>query len=166
MLSGAQYRESVRDGRKVWVLGEGAVDDITTHPSTKAMVDEYAAWYDRHTEPRWREALLTSSGEPWAFSIPRSADDLRRMARSYSETLFLSAGNVTHTPGYGNLIALGILEVTQRLFPGTERVGVASRYRDSIASAGALLTYCAGNATVGYRMRPDPAQRAGSGRIR
>jgi aromatic ring hydroxylase len=35
--------EALRDGRKVWVIGEGAVEDVTTHPATRAMVDEYVA---------------------------------------------------------------------------------------------------------------------------
>ena len=36
MRTGADYRESLRDGRKVWVLGEGRVEDVTTHPATRA----------------------------------------------------------------------------------------------------------------------------------
>jgi aromatic ring hydroxylase len=30
---------SLRDGRKIWVSGDGGVDDLTTHPATRAMVD-------------------------------------------------------------------------------------------------------------------------------
>ena len=59
MRTGADYRESLRDGRDVWVLGEGSVADVTTHPATSAMVDEYVAWYDRHFDPEWQEVLLT-----------------------------------------------------------------------------------------------------------
>ena len=55
MRTGAEYREALRDGRKVWVIGEGAVDDVTTHPATRAMVDEYVAWYDRHFDPAWQD---------------------------------------------------------------------------------------------------------------
>lgn len=46
MRTGAEYREALRDGRRVWVMGEGLIDDVTVHPATRAMVDEYAAWYD------------------------------------------------------------------------------------------------------------------------
>ena len=42
MRTGAEYREALRDGRRVWVLGEGRVEDVTTHPATSAMVEEYA----------------------------------------------------------------------------------------------------------------------------
>jgi len=34
MRTGAGYKESLRDERDVWVLGEGAVHDVTTDPST------------------------------------------------------------------------------------------------------------------------------------
>ena len=40
MRTGAEYRESLRDGRRIWILGEGRVDDVTTHPATRAMVEE------------------------------------------------------------------------------------------------------------------------------
>ena len=53
MRTGAEYREALRDGRKIWVMGDGPVVDVTTHPATSAMVDEYAAWYDRHHDPAW-----------------------------------------------------------------------------------------------------------------
>ena len=59
MRTGADYRETLRsDGRQVWVLGEGRVEDVTTHPATSAMIDEYVAWYDRHRDPAWRDVLI------------------------------------------------------------------------------------------------------------
>jgi aromatic ring hydroxylase len=146
-------------------LGEGAIDDVTTHPATRAMVDEYAAWYDRHAAPEWQEVLLAPPGAggarmPWAFVPPRSADDLRAMGRAYAATLFLSAGNVTHTPAYGHLIALGVHDaVLQRnVFP--EQITHAADYRASIAHTGRFLTFSAGAATIGARLHRDPAERA------
>ena len=79
MRTGADYRQSLRDGRKVWVMGEGLVDDVTTHPATRAMVDEYVAWYDRHADPAWQDTLLappTAVAAPGATCVPTSADDL------------------------------------------------------------------------------------------
>ena len=74
MRTGADYKESLRDGRDVWVLGEGAVPDVTTHPATAAMVDEYVAWYDRHFDPRGKDTLLTppdESGQRHPLSLTR-----------------------------------------------------------------------------------------------
>src|SRR5439155_26818029 len=97
MRTGADYRDALsRDGRKVWVLGAGRVDDVTTHPATRDMVEEYVLWYDRHFDPAWREVLFapaTAEGEAaaYAYLVPKSSDDLLGMGRSFAKTLFHSA---------------------------------------------------------------------------
>jgi 4-hydroxyphenylacetate 3-monooxygenase len=146
-------------------MGEGLIDDVTTHPATRATVDEYVAWYDRHHDPAWRDALLTPPDaqgyrKPWAFVAPRSSAELRAMGRSFSATTFLSAGNITHTPAYGNLIALGIQDAVHQRDVSSEQIAAALRYRDDIAATGRFLTFSAGAATIGARMRPDPGERA------
>ncbi len=165
MRTGSEYREALHDGRRIWVMGEGPVEDVTLHPATRPMVEEYVAWYDRHHDPEWREDLLTppdTRGEPapWAFTVPKSSADLRAMGRSYAATIFLTAGNMTHTPGYGNLIALGILDVVQQRNVSPQQIASAEAYRDLIARTGRFLTFSAGAATIGYRLREDADQRA------
>ena len=159
MRTGAAYKESLRDGRRVWVMNDGLVEDVTTHPATAAMVGEYVAWYDRHADPVWQPVLMEEDGSPvWAI-LPRSARDLRRLGQAFSTTTFINAGNITHTPAYGHLIALGI-ETTARAygkFPA--EIEAAAAYRASIAESGRFLTFSSGQATIGTRMHPDPAQR-------
>jgi aromatic ring hydroxylase len=159
MRTGSDYRTSLRDGRRVWVMNDGPVEDVVTHPATSAMVEEYVTWYDRHFDPAWRETLLTDAGTPaWAVT-PRSAADLRQMGRGYSATTFINAGNITHTPAYGHLIALGVETAVRAYgkFPG--QIENAAEYRKSITETGRFLTFSSGQATIGYRMRPDPAER-------
>ena len=36
--NGSDYRESIKDGRQVWINGE-KVDDVTIHPMFKPLVD-------------------------------------------------------------------------------------------------------------------------------
>jgi 4-hydroxyphenylacetate 3-monooxygenase len=165
MRTGADYRESLRDGRRVWILGEGLVDDVTTHPATQPMVDEYVAWYDRHFDPKWQDTVLAPPDEggvrrPVSYLVPRSADDLRRMGRCFSATTFPSAGNITHTPAYGHLIALGVLHAVGLGKAAPEQVANAEAYRAEIARSGRFLTFAAGAATIGYRLREEPAERA------
>ena len=145
-------------------MGEGQVEDVTTHPATHAMVEEYAAWYDRHLDPAWQDLLLTPpNGDreriPLAYVMPKSAEDLTRMGRSFAKTTFLSAGNITHTPAYGNLIALGVLTALQAHQAPNEQIAEAISYREQIARSGRFLTYCGGAPIIGQRMRPDPRQR-------
>jgi 4-hydroxyphenylacetate 3-monooxygenase len=165
MRTGHEYRDALHDGRRVWVMGEGLIEDVTVHPATRPMVDEYAAWYDRHHDPAWQDVLLTPPDErgarrPWAFALPRTSADLRAMGRSYAATIFPTAGNVTHTPGYGNLIALGLHDVVRQRDVSPEQAASAAAYRDTIARTGRFLTFSAGAATIGYRLREDPDQRA------
>ena len=164
MRRGADYRAALRDGRRVWVMGEGVIDDVTTHPATRAMVDEYVAWYDLHFDPEWVDVLLSPPDtrrerRPWAYVAPKSTDDLRAMGRSFSKTTFLSAGNITHTPAYGNLIALGVVTAVQDCNASPQQIANALAYREHIAATGRFLTFCGGAATIGYRLREDPSER-------
>jgi len=165
LRTGAEYRDSLRDGRRVWIAGEGLVEDVTTHPATRAMVDEYVAWYDRHFDPAWQDRVLAppdASGKrlPWGYLLPRTSDDLVQMGRCFSATTFLSAGNITHTPAYGQLIALGVLGAVQDHNASAQQIANAVAYRQHIADTGRFLTFCSGSATIGYRMRDNPQERA------
>jgi aromatic ring hydroxylase len=165
MRTGAEYRQALRDGRKVWVLGEGMVEDVTTHPATRAMVDDYAAWYDRHFDPAWRDVLFQPATDgkppaPWAYVVPKQASDLVAMGRCFSQTTFLSAGNVTHTPAYGHMIALGVLTAVEQRQVPAKQVGDAEAYRQLIQRTGRFLTFSSGGATIGDRLSENPAERA------
>lgn len=164
LRTGGHYRQSLRDGRKIWVLGEGLVDDVTTHPATRPMVDEYVAWYDRHFDPAWQDIVMTppcraGTRTPLGYLVPQSGDELARMGRCFQATTFPTAGNITHTPAYGHLIALGILHAVSLRKASAEQVANAEAYRAEIARTGRFLTFAAGAATIGYRLREDPAER-------
>jgi 4-hydroxyphenylacetate 3-monooxygenase len=167
LRTGADYRDTLRtDGRQVWVLGQGKVEDVTAHPATAPMVDQYVRWYDRHFDPDWQDVVLTppdaSTGKriPWGYVLPRSAADLTAMARCFCATTFPTAGNVTHTPAYGQLIALGVLGMVYEQNPEPRQVANIAGYRDTIAATGRFLTFSAGGAPIGFRLREDPAERA------
>lgn len=164
MRTGAEYRESLRDGRNVWVMGEGHIDDVTTHPATAGMVEEYVAWYDRHFDPDWQHILMTepdTSGirRPVAFEVPTTSADLQRLGKAIADVHFLTAGNMTHTPGYGALIALGIVNVLKRLQRPPAEIEAAEAYRNEIADSGRFLTFASGGPLIGQRLREDPNER-------
>jgi aromatic ring hydroxylase len=164
MRTGADYKESLRDGRNVWVVGEGAVADVTTHPATSAMVDEYAAWYDRHFDPAWQDTLLTGpdgNGQryPLALTAPKTSTDLRSLGKAISAVHFLTGGNMTHTPGYGALIALGMLNVLKRLNNSPEEIEKAEAYLESLANRGRFLTFAGGGPLIGTRLRQAESER-------
>jgi 4-hydroxyphenylacetate 3-monooxygenase len=129
------------------------------------MVDEYALWYDRHFDPEWQDILLTdpdAGGErrPVAFEIPQSSQDLRRLGNAVRRVHMITAGNMTHTPGYGALISLGVLDAVTRLQRGETEIGNAKKYRDNLAKTGRFLTFSSGAAPFGFRYREDEKERA------
>ena len=165
MRTGLEYREALKDGRDVWILGEGRVTDLASHPATRGMVDAYAAWYDRHRDPAWQDVLMApadAAGDrrPLAFEIPRVSEDLRRLGEAISRVAFLSGGNVTHTPGYGALIALGLLDTLTSMGLSATETAHAAAYRDELAQSGRFLTFAAGGAPIGFRFREAEADRA------
>src|SRR5260370_7247945 len=54
--TGEQYRDSIRDGRQVWINGE-RVKDVTAHPMFRPLVDVRARIYDMQHDPRFAEGL-------------------------------------------------------------------------------------------------------------
>ena len=69
--TGEQYRESIRDGREVWIEGE-KVEDVTTHPAFKPIVDVRARIYDMAHDPATREVMAYTdedSGEANAIAL-------------------------------------------------------------------------------------------------
>ncbi len=75
--TGAQYRDSIRDGRLVYVGGE-RVKDVTTHPMFKPLVDVRARIYDMQHEAATRPILtFADGGETHAIAnkLPRSQQD-------------------------------------------------------------------------------------------
>lgn len=70
MKTGAEYRQSLRDGRKVYFQGE-LVEDPFCHPRLRRAAEWIADTYDRFhdTDPTAINPL---------FQVPRSPEDLRR----------------------------------------------------------------------------------------
>jgi 4-hydroxyphenylacetate 3-monooxygenase len=77
--TGEQYRESLRDGRTVYVHGE-RVPDVPSHPAFAGIVDTVAGLYDMSSDPA--SGMIHVNPDVGceankAFMIPRSLDDLR-----------------------------------------------------------------------------------------
>ena len=164
MLTGIEYKRSLRDGRKVWIFGDGDVPDLTTHEATAGLVDEYALWYERHLDPAWADELLAESPDgnrkAVGLAVPQSSSDLVKLTGAIYSQAFVGAGNVTHTPTYGALIALGILDAVELIGEGNGgRPDFARAYRDRLEQEGFFLTLTGGAAVLGDRFRP-PAEHS------
>ena len=166
MRTGAEYREALRDGRRVWVMGEGLVEDVTTHPATRAMVDEYVAWYDLHFDPAWQEIALRppdARGErtPWAYVVPQKRRGPRAAwGGSSPPRRFLAPATSPIRRAYGHMIALGVLASVEERNVSPEQIANAARYREMIARTGRFLTFCGGAPTIGVPHARGPGASA------
>src|SRR5581483_7068631 len=80
MRTPEEYRESLRDGRRIFYRGQ-KVDDVTTHPVLRTAIDHAAIDYAMAHDPTFRELAVAEEGWSRYFSIPRSAEDLLRRSR-------------------------------------------------------------------------------------
>jgi 4-hydroxyphenylacetate 3-monooxygenase len=67
--TGNQYRDSIRDGRRVWINGE-RVKDVTAHPMFKPIVDIRARIYDMAHDAQYRDVMTyEENGERFAIGL-------------------------------------------------------------------------------------------------
>ena len=104
-LTGAEYLESVRDGREIWIYGE-RVKDVTTHPAFRNTVRMIARFYDALHDPA-RQAVMTTETDTGSggythryYRASRNADDLVAARDAIAETARLSYGWIGRTPDY------------------------------------------------------------------
>jgi 4-hydroxyphenylacetate 3-monooxygenase len=95
--TGEQYRDSIRDGREVWMNGE-RVADVTRHPSFKPVVDIRARIYDMQHEAATRATMTyEENGERFAIGnkLPHTQDDWHAKRRAVDTVMHDVGGVVT-----------------------------------------------------------------------
>jgi 4-hydroxybutyryl-CoA dehydratase/vinylacetyl-CoA-Delta-isomerase len=79
LRSPEDYRESLRDGRRVYYRGE-RVEDVTAHEATRHAVEHGTLDYRMAESDLHRDLAVSEDGYSRYFQVPRSAEDL--LARS------------------------------------------------------------------------------------
>ena len=96
--TGEQYRDSIRDGRRVWIDGE-RVADVTRHPMFRPLVDIRARIYDMAHEDRFRAAMTyaddSGSTNAVANKLPVTQQDWHDKRHAIETVLDEIAGVVT-----------------------------------------------------------------------
>lgn len=100
LRTGQQYRDSIRDGRRIWINGE-RVKDVTLHPHFKPLVDIRARIYDLAHEDATRDILsYEENGERYSvgLKLPHTQDDwhAKRLA---TDTILEDVGGVVTRVG-------------------------------------------------------------------
>ena len=98
--TGAQYRDSIRDGREVYINGE-RVRDVTTHPMFKPLVDIRARIYDMQHDPETRDIMTyREGGEDFSIGLklPYTQQDWWEKRRA-TDAVFHDIGGVVTRVG-------------------------------------------------------------------
>ena len=98
--TGTQYRDSLRDGRQVFVNGE-RVADVTTHPMFRPLVDIRARFYDMQHEAATAGIMTFQEGgqtHAIANRLPRTQQDWWDKRRA-TDTLLEEVGGVVTRVG-------------------------------------------------------------------
>ena len=104
-MNGAEYLESVRDGREIWIYGE-RVKDVTTHPAFRNTVRMIARFYDALHDPAHKAVMTTETDTGSGgythryYRASRNAADLVAARDAIAETARLSYGWIGRTPDY------------------------------------------------------------------
>jgi 4-hydroxybutyryl-CoA dehydratase/vinylacetyl-CoA-Delta-isomerase len=93
-----EYRESLRDGRSVYILGE-KVDDVTTHRLLKVATETVAQDFvlSESEDPAVRDLFVVedeATGEPISrfFKTPKTIEDLQLRSKMIGESIKLTGG--------------------------------------------------------------------------
>src|SRR5712675_235787 len=96
--TGQQYRDSIRDGRQVWINGE-RVKDVSVHLMFRPLVDVRARIYDMQHDARFAHALsyCSEAGEVCAVALklPHTQADWRAKREAVEAVLNEIGGVVT-----------------------------------------------------------------------
>ncbi|MGH3360199.1 MAG: 4-hydroxyphenylacetate 3-hydroxylase N-terminal domain-containing protein, partial [Nocardioidaceae bacterium] len=102
LRTGKEYKESLHDGRQVWIDGE-RVDDVTAHPMFKPIVDVRARIYDLAHEQDTADVMTyvdEATGEPCAIgSKPPTTKADWHAKRTSVETVLDDVGGVVTRVG-------------------------------------------------------------------
>ena len=104
-MSGADYLESLRDGREVYIYGE-KVDDVTTHPAFRNTARMTARLYDALHDPEHQKSLIlpTDTGNGSFthayFKAPKTPEDLLAGRAAIADWARITYGWLGRSPDY------------------------------------------------------------------
>jgi len=104
-FTGAQYLESLRDGREVYIYGE-KVDDVTTHPAFRNATRSIARLYDALHDDKQKKMLTcptdtgTGAFTHKFYRVAKSREDLLGQREAIAHWARMTYGWMGRTPDY------------------------------------------------------------------
>ncbi|MBI3796993.1 MAG: 4-hydroxyphenylacetate 3-hydroxylase [Deltaproteobacteria bacterium] len=106
--TGREYRESLRDGRTIYVNGE-RIKDVTTYPPFQGTIETVAGLYDLQHDPAHRSLLTYPSpttGEPvsLSFLLAETIEEVERRRRAEEFRAEATFGLMGRLPDFMNAL--------------------------------------------------------------
>ncbi len=144
MRTGAEYLESLKDGREVVIDGQ-VVKDITTHPAFAGVCKTVAGLYDFMAKNQ-KEMMFASpsSGKPVSLChiIPKSIDDLKRRRRALTLSAEFSYGLLGRSPEHVAGFVAGFASAPALFAKNGEKYGEnVKRFHEKIREQHLYATY-------------------------
>lgn len=141
LLDGEQYKETLRDGRRIVDCTGTDIDDVTTHPHLERTVDTLARVMDLQFNPETRDTMTyvdADSGERHAigWQVPTEKQHLYDKRQGIKAVTRETLGMFGRPPDYGPAMALGFLGIIDRV--EKENPEFAANIRNFVASSGNL----------------------------
>jgi len=166
MRTSAEYKASLKAMRpNVYKFGE-LIEDVTSHPSTRRMIEGHGQLYDLSFDPKWQDVFTTMSildGKRVSryLNVVRSVDDMVANCRM-KRAAFNLTGTCTgaRCVGFTAMNAMWAATYDMDKENGTEyhkrlRAWLAKAQKDDITVAGAL-TDAKGDRSLSASQQEDP----------
>ena len=141
LLTGTQFKESLRDGRRVIDSTGSEIDDVTTHPHLMRTVDTLGRDMDLQSSPEHRDAMTyvdeeTGRRRAVGWQVPTTKDHLWAKRAGIRAVTRETLGLYGRPPDYGPAMALGFLGIIDRV--ERENPAFAENIRNFVRRAGDL----------------------------
>ncbi len=153
LLTGEDYLDSIRDGRRVYV-GSELVEDVTAHPAFRNAAHSFAMIYDRKRAAENRDIMtVDEDGDTFStyYLLPRTREDLQRRFETHRRIASWTYGLLGRSPDNFPSYVSGLV-MDPAMFDASARV--------SATTSAITIGICA--RTICSCRTPSPIRKAGA----
>ncbi|RFU66612.1 4-hydroxyphenylacetate 3-hydroxylase N-terminal domain-containing protein [Peribacillus glennii] len=120
LMTGEQYKESLRDGRRVIDSQGNEVSDVPNHPAIKRGVENLAKIYDMQFDPATRDITTFISPEDGKrystnWLVPKTKEDYKLRREMLKLSTYSTLGVFGRPNDYGSMMAMGFLSIIDKI---------------------------------------------------
>lgn len=120
LMTGEQYKESLRDGRKIIDADGKIIQDVVTHPALKKGIENLAKIYDYQFDKTTQDKMTyidENDGKRYSigWKVPRTKEDLKERRKMLNLTTYHTLGVFGRPNDYGSMMAMGFLSIVDTI---------------------------------------------------